>query len=425
MTIVFTQHITPRLEYVVKTILGNDTIITRDVLKFSNSSLQKINYSTTKFDEESLWIIPYGLLEQKTIETIAITCFEWNGLKVFFKTNGTIPFDIFSASFYLLTRYEEYFNDYKKDNYGNYHHENSLAYKEGFLHLPMINLWLKEIYNQHKLQISNSKFQAIPTYDVDIAFAYNNHSLLKNVGGFVKDIFQKRGTFIERLKVLLGYQKDPYDVFNWLTNLHSQYQLNPIYFFLVANKRSEYDKNNSPKSKGMITLIKQLSAKDKVGIHPSFVSNNDKSILANEVKILQNICSKKINISRQHYLQLQFPKTYETLIDKGIKEDYTMGYGTCNGFRASYTKSFYWYNLKEEKQTNLMLHPFCYMDANSIFEQQLSPENALQEMLHYYNIVKQVDGEFIFILHNHFLANQKKWLLWRDAYDKFLNKISL
>ena len=76
MFIVFTQHITPRLDYIVKTILGNNAIITLDVLKFSNSSLQKINYSTTNFNEESLWIVPYGLLEQKSIETQDTTCFE-------------------------------------------------------------------------------------------------------------------------------------------------------------------------------------------------------------------------------------------------------------------------------------------------------------------------------------------------------------
>ena len=106
MFIVFTQHTSSRLEYIVKTIFGNDTIITRDVLKFSNSSFQKINYSTTNFNNDSLWIVPYGLLEKNTIETQDTTCFEWNGLKAFFKTKGTIQFDIFSAAFYLLTRYE-------------------------------------------------------------------------------------------------------------------------------------------------------------------------------------------------------------------------------------------------------------------------------------------------------------------------------
>jgi len=35
----------------------------------------------------------------------------------FFKSEGDYPFDIFSAVFYLLSRYEEYL-PYKKDMYG-------------------------------------------------------------------------------------------------------------------------------------------------------------------------------------------------------------------------------------------------------------------------------------------------------------------
>ena len=421
MFIIFTQHTTLRLEYIVKNIFGNDTIITKDVLKFSNSSLQKINYSTTNFNKDSLWIVPYGLLEQTTIETQCTTCFEWNGLKAFFKTEGSISFDILSASFYLLTRYEEYFNDYKKDSYGNYHHENSLAFKENFLHLPLINMWFKVLEKQCSLKLQTSSFKFQTSFDVDIAYAYKHHSFLKNMGGFVKDLFEKRGTFIERLKVLSNYQKDPYNVFNWLNELHQQYNLKAIYFFLVAKKRSEFDKNALAKSKGMIELIQQLSKQNTIGIHPSVNSNNDENILAKEMEFLSKKTNTKITISRQHYLQLSLPATYDRLVKLGITEDYTMGYGTCNGFRASYTKPFYWYNLKAEKQTNLLLHSFCYMDANSIFEHQLSPENALLEMSKYYNVVKAIDGDFIFIMHNHFLSNQPKWKAWRNMYEKFLS----
>ena len=304
MFIVFAQHTSSRLEYVVQTILGNDTIITRDVLKFSNSSLQKINYSSTDFNEESLWVMPYGLLESKNIETQDITCFEWNGLKAFFKTNGKLPFDIFSASFYLLTRYEEYFDGYKTDAYGNYHHENSVAFKENFLHLPLINLWLQEIENHYKFSMPNSQFLIVPTYDVDIAYCYKHHSLLKNIGGFVKDLAKRKGTFKQRLLVLLNYKKDAYDVFDWLHQLHLEKKLKPIYFFLVAKNRSQFDKNALPKSKGMVGLIKQISKQYIIGIHPSFVSNNNENILQNEIKYLQKITNKNITISRQHYLQL-------------------------------------------------------------------------------------------------------------------------
>ena len=67
-------------------------------------------------------------------------------IQAFFKSEGDYPFDIFSAVFYLLSRYEEYL-PHKKDMYGRYAHENSLAFKEGFLNLPLINIWLEDFKN--------------------------------------------------------------------------------------------------------------------------------------------------------------------------------------------------------------------------------------------------------------------------------------
>jgi len=424
MFIVFTQHITPRLDYIVRTLFGSNAVITRDIHKFSNSSLKKINYSSTKFDSESLWIEPDGLLEEATIEQRPIECFEWEGLPAFFKTNGSLPFDIFSAAFYLLSRYEEYTADIKTDAYGNYHHENSLAFKINFLHQPLINLWLLKIQEQHNLPLQTRFFNIIPTYDIDIAYAYKHHSFVKTVGGILKDAFKFKRIVVDRIKVLFGLQKDPFDVFDWLDKLHRKYRLKAKYFFLVAKNRGLYDKNPLPTSKGVKKLIKQHSLTYEVGVHPSYVSNSREEVLNAEVLALKNIIQKDVVISRQHYLQLSFPVTYQSLINVGIKDDYSLGYGTKNGFRASYSNPFYWYNLAEEKQTTLMLHPFCYMDANSFFEQKLTPENALQEMLYYYNTVKQINGDFIYIMHNHFLANQQEWKLWIETYEDFLRKIN-
>lgn len=160
-----------------------------------------------------------------------------------------------------------------------------------------------------------------------------------------------------------------------------------------------------------------------VGIHPSFASNRNVELLQSEKKLLETVIQKHVNCSRQHYLQLKFPETYTSLIEQGITDDYTMGYGTTNGFRASYAQPFYWYDLKEEKRTQLLLHPFCYMDANSIFEQKLLPQQALAEMLYYYETVKKINGICIFILHNHFLAHQKQWQPWRDIYENFLETV--
>ncbi len=98
--------------------------------------------------------------------------------KHFLKLIGAdFPFDIFAATFYLLSRYEEYL-PHEKDMYGRYAHENSLAFKEGFLKLPLINIWLRDFagsirkLNIQSFNIQFSTFNFLPTYDIDIAYSY-------------------------------------------------------------------------------------------------------------------------------------------------------------------------------------------------------------------------------------------------------------
>ena len=425
MLIIFSEHITNRLQYIVTTLFGEDVILTNDSNTFNNFTGKKINYSNNEELVSDLWIKPVDLLFETNISKQEIKCFLWHDIKVFYTTNGTIPFDVLAASFYLLSRYEEYTTTNKKDSYGNFHHENSLAFKEGFLQVPIIHLWLKEIEKDFGIVSRKNNFNITATYDVDISFAYQHHPWSVKFGGLLKDLLFKRGTFKERLQVLLGMKSDPYQVFSWLNDQHAKFQINPIYFFLVSNKRSKYDKNPSPKNKQVKQFIKELAKKYSVGIHPSFQSNSSTEKLQKEIKILESISNHSITKSRQHYLQLHFPLTYQTLIQQGVQEDYTLGYGTQNGFRVSYCYTFYWFDLEKNQQTKLKLHPFCFMDANFIFEQKLKPAEALVEIKKYYETVKSVDGDFIFIMHNHFLAEHPQWEDWRKIYTEFLQFISI
>ena len=127
-------------------------------------------------------------------------------------------------------------------------------------------------------------------------------------------------------------------------------------------------------------------------------------------------------LSRQHYLRMTIPETYPQLIAAGIKKEYTLGYGTSNGFRASFAAPFYWYDLKNEVQTDLEIHPFCYMDSNSIFELRQPVYEAKNEMQELFHQVKKVRGEMICIFHNHFLTDQPEWVGWKKMLEEFFKE---
>ena len=81
-------------------------------------------------------------------------------------------------------------------------------------------------------------------------------------------------------------------------------------------------------------------------MHPSYFSLKDAAILKKEKLRLENIINTPVTFSRQHYLRLSIPETYQNLIDLDIEEDYTMGYAKTVGFRASTCTPFYFYDLR-------------------------------------------------------------------------------
>ncbi len=399
--------------------MQQDFAITGNMEEFKQYNGVKINYSASRITTEEFWIATVPLLFEKDIHQQTIECFEVYGHKVFFKNNvGDFPFDIFAATFYLLSRYEEYL-PHEKDMYGRYAHENSLAFKEGFLKLPLINIWLRDFASaiNKKYSIFNAQFSIFnfqPTYDIDIAYSYKHKGLFRNIGSFFKS------PSAERVKVLSGSQKDPYDAYDWMDALHQKYSLQPIYFFLAAQKNSLYDKNILPHTFGFIRLVKQHAAGYETGIHPSWQSGDNFLLLKQEKKILEHITDKHITRSRQHYIRFHLPSGYRRLLEAGITDDYSMGYGSINGFRASVASSFYWYDLEKEEQSHLRIHPFCFMEANSFYEQQFSAEQAYTEAIHYLDVCKETNGTLITIWHNNFLGTAKQFAGWRECYERFI-----
>ncbi len=430
--IVYSQFASARLDYIVKLLFQGRAIITNEISFFESFPGKKINYSNRLLSASDAQVVPHTLLFEKQIQHQEIIVNSWQGIPVFFETTGdSIPFDIFAASFYLITRYEEWL-PHENDAFGRYRHEQSLAYQYGFLDQPLVNSWMEKWVVQNKLPYNKPAFSFRPSYDIDIAYSYNHHSVIRNMGGYFKDLLNANFSGIaERIQVLAGLRKDPYDVYDWLDELHDQYQLDPIYFFLVASSRDAINKNISPANKGMKELIRRIAVKYKVGLHPSVqktsVFNGEynykidgyKRKLRAEKMSIEKLIAKNVTQSRQHYIQLCFPDTYEALLQAGITEDYSMGYPTISGFRASYTGSFNWFHLLNNEETALTLFPFSYMDATQVFHERNTPEVAISKMEYYYAQFQQYGGCFVPIFHNQFLSDQSDFTVWRSGYADF------
>ena len=145
--------------------------------------------------------------------------------------------------------------------------------------------------------------------------------------------------------------------------------------------------------------------------------------IAIEKHRLEKIADKKITKSRQHFLKFTLPGTYNELIEAGIDEDYSMGFPHAPGFRAGTSKPFYFYDLKNEKATRLKIFPITLMEGNFTESEYPDKKKIRETIFNLINEVKNVEGTFISIWHNHTVSDTTEYREWRHIHDQMIQKI--
>ncbi|MDP4209743.1 MAG: polysaccharide deacetylase family protein [Bacteroidota bacterium] len=429
MILLYTPQITSRLSYIARflfeTILGVRVTITTNRDEFDKSSLPRINYSHEESD--CITIFPHPLLAEDDINFFTPQVSLYNNIPILFPGNNQpdIPFDPFAAAFFMVSRYEEY-RPQHYDQHQRVMASESVAFQNNFLEIPVVDHWamfLKQLIEEYypKFVFPERKYTYIPTIDVDIAYAYRYRSFLRTSGAVAKAIIKRNKNDLKlRWDTLIQGDADPFDTYDLFSEWHKQYGLNPVYFFLVG-QYGPYDKNISPFHPSIRKLIHEIGNNNNVGLHPSYGSNANIKILNNELKILESILGRKVTASRQHFLKLNLPETYQRLIDCGITEDYTMGYADAPGFRAGTCTPFPFYDLRTETETTLMVYPFQVMDGTLNHYKKFSVLEALETMSLLINEVKKVNGTFISLWHNESLGEMREWEGWRVVYQQLLS----
>ncbi len=436
MLLVYTPVVKPRLKYIFNLIfgeiLGVEYKITLDQEHFNDFIGAKINYSKSPLDKE-IFFYAQDLLIEKGIKEQNIEKTNYEKQTVIFAhahPDSAFPFDPFAASFYLVSRYEEYL-PYVPDAHGRFPAKASIAYQSGFLQKPIINIWAYQILE--KLQADYPRLESnplhgysfLPTYDIDIAYSFKNKGFIRSMGGFLNALknlnFAKIG---DQLQVLFAKKQDPYDTYDYLSYLKKTFKLDPIFFFLVG-EYGAFDKNIGSYRLGFRELIQSISDHCAVGIHPSYKSGTNESIIQREIRVLNGIVKKEISRSRQHYLKLSLPQTYELLSDLEIQKEYSMGFPDEIGFRAGVASSFNFYLLTREMPLPLRIYPFCVMDVTLKFYKNLNPDKAIQQICNLIEEVQEVNGLFSPVWHNHSLSETDGWEGWRVVYQNLVEQASL
>ena len=427
--LIYSHKITPRLTYVFKhifvRILNAQVQFTTDLEEFMAFEGVKINYSKVVI-KDTFFVRCNDLLFEQRINDIEISIQKWEEVPCFFPagTKSSIPFDIFAASFYLVSRYEEYI-PHVKDELERFPAEESVAFKNGFLEKPVIDIWAYKLRSALENYFPNCdfvsrKYQYISTFVVNQAFIYKHKGFVRSIGGIVTDLISlDLLAVIERILVLIKVKKDPYDTYNEIIEIQKKHKIETFFFFLIANYTT-YDTNISITKNSYRLLIKSISDYVTVGLNASSFTMKDEDLLKKELIKMESIINTPVLKTRQHLLRIDFPETYQNLIDLEVAEDYSMRYSNYLGFRASTCTPFYFYDLDFEIQTPLKIIPISVTDLALQNGLHLSPRQALVKVKELYEEVKKVDGTFVSAFHNELLSNYDAWRGWHHFYEEML-----
>ena len=429
--LVLAAHPTERIKYILNFILtdclGISFKVTDNPEYFRKSHSLKINYN--HFIMEGCFNIPSNnLLFQDTIVTQKIEMHSHaNWHKYFFKTTYKevpdfkvqttfLPFDLLSASFYLLSRYEEYLNE-SRDEHNRFKPRNSLDFKEDFLSIPLVDYWVQQFAKLLKIQypeinLKEHAFKQINTIDIDFAFKYKGLGLIQRARKFSGSLLKGKSDF----NSLFPPETDPYDTYDFIIAEARKKNVETLFFFLLADYGG-FDKNIPPHSKEMRGLINELSPQFTCGLHPSYKAGIDKKLHAKERAIFNAHFGKEANHSRHHFLKVRLPESYRELEKFGATDDYTLGYSTQIGWRASTCRPFLFYDLPQETTRNIRLHSPCIMDVTLKNSLGLSVAEAQQKIAELKGHAQKVKGEFISIWHNSNFDESQGWGNWKQVYQ--------
>lgn len=419
--LIYTDFVTERLLYTLKFICDERKVnfkICNDPLRFeSEKDCAKLVYADYPFQENYLKVLPAKIIFEDDIhpQNIELNDFGQVNCLAF---NDII--DPLASIFFVVTRYEEYMN-YAPDEHDRFIANQSVLKKFDLLHKPMADIWsealLKKIQSYYPtFTYSQPNAQLTLSFDIDNTFAFKHKNIVQLVGGRVKDFLQGNHAHQEiRRKVLNGDLPDPNDTFDQILGYAHQGIAVKVFWHLGDFKK--YDRNIPWTNAVHQRLIQKMAAHITLGIHPSYASYLNEITVKQERGRLEHIIKKPVFHSRQHFLKVRFPNTFQLLHNITIKHDYSVGFADDVGFRLCTARAVPFYNLLTDEVTDLMLHPFVYMDGTLNQYLKLNPEQAKEKVAALIQEVQKHGGNFMCIWHNDTINDQGIWEGWKSVLD--------
>lgn len=435
MLLIYVPKLTNRLGYtinvVMRDILQTEFAITTDVAVFESHEGPRLCYGQQHWGGAATpFLKATNLLFETTIEDQDCRYFQLDEMPMLFPVFGrdaALPFDPFASIFYMLSRYEEYL-PHRKDVHGRYMASESIAYRHGFLQIPVVDHWalkIKDVILQFYPDaiFRKKKFTFQQTIDIDAAYSYLHKGVARTCLGLFRDMILKpdQQAVKQRVRVMMGKETDPFDTFDYIIEQNIKYKHNSqLLFFALLGDYGIYDKPTSYQNPEFQQTLQHIGDFAKIGIHGSYYSTENPRKLNTEIQRLSGILHRTIVRNRFHFLRFNIPQSYRELVRLGVRHDYSMGYADTPGFRNGTCSVLPFFDISSNSELDIRLHPFVTMDTTFHTHMGISAQEAIDQYHTLIDRVREVNGTFSCIFHNQNLSNDGDWAGWRDVYEEVL-----
>jgi peptidoglycan/xylan/chitin deacetylase (PgdA/CDA1 family) len=217
---------------------------------------------------------------------------------------------------------------------------------------------------------------------------------------------------------------NPYWCFERIIELEKKYDVRSTFFFLKERKKfnifhpssyfvslGHYD-FNEPSVRQMIQKLH--TGGWEIGLHGSYDSFHNKDLLLREKQELENIIGKPVLGIRQHFLNLDIPKTWEFQKANGFLYDATFGFKDDIGFRDRRFTPFRPFN------DDFLIIPLVVMDG-TLFTKYKDENERWEKIKELIQRAEEKNGLISFLWHQR-VFNENEFPGWSRLYERILQE---
>ncbi|MDP2747782.1 MAG: polysaccharide deacetylase family protein [Pseudomonas sp.] len=331
-----------------------------------------------------------------------------------------IGYDILGLTYWMLTRQEEVGRT-DLDGHGRFPAAASHAYKNGYLHRPIVDEWLLIVAQAIKLAwpalgLKSTEYSLQLTHDVDSPARYGFSNAKRFIRSVAGDLIVRKSlrAALRAPSLFFGgrnqlHPSDPLNTFDWIMDRSEEYGLKSAFYFICGRTDPLRDALYDVDDPAIRKLIRRIHNRGhEIGLHPSFGTFLQPDAIAIEAAALKRVCAEEGVFQsswggRMHFLRWKHPETMRAWDDAGMHYDSTLGYPETPGFRCGTCIEYQAFDPVANVPLRLRIRPLVAMDVSVIADQYLglgTSDKACDEFYRVAEACRSVGGTFALLWHN-------------------------